>query len=439
MTDRTSSSAANPMPIVGHLHHLKPFILYVWERFTSDRCWRMAAGLSYTSLLAIVPLSAIAFSMLAAFPVFEGVKGQFQGALFDNLLPQSAEAMQEYFNTFISNTAGLSAVGIIALAATAILLLGTIEADLNAIFRVKRPRALVPRLLVFWAMITLGPLLLGASFSLSTYIFAATKWLGIDVFTGPLGVLTKSVPTVIIVLLLGLFYLLIPNRSVSLRAACIGGVSSGFLFAGLRQIFGWYVATFPTYQNIYGALSVVPIFLVWMYLSWTVVLFGAVLTASLSEWQSSGGAPANKALRAGPRMMVGLRILSLLFAASAEGGKVTRRSMLGEIGCGEDAAERVLHYLQNAKFIERVEAGGWVICRDLSKATLYDLYQALELGLRDEDIQLTKNDGADDCSNRLSEQLAILKKAQYKATNIRILDLLVEGKFEPVTIEKQAD
>ena len=424
MTDRTHLSENNPMRVTGHLHRLKPFLFYVWARFASDRCWRMAAGLSYTSLLAIVPLSAIAFSMLAAFPVFEGVKVQFQGALFDNLLPQSAEAMQEYFNTFISNTAGLSAVGIIALAGTAVLLLGTIESDLNAIFRVKRPRAMAPRLLVFWAMITLGPLLLGASFSLSTYIFAATKWLGIDVFSGPLGLLTKSVPTVIIVILLGLFYLLIPNRPVSIRAACIGGVSSGLLFAGLRQVFGWYVATFPTYQNIYGALSVVPIFLVWMYLSWTVVLFGAVLTASLSEWQSSGGKPTDGVLHAGPRMVVGLRILDLLFRASATGTSVTRRMMLGDIGCGEEAAERVLTYLRDAQFIQRVEAGGWVISRDLSQATLYDLYLALELGLRDEDIEIMTDGDEESWQSRLSLKLKNLKKAQYGATNILISDLL---------------
>lgn len=147
------------------------FFSYVGGRFSSDRCLRMAAGLSYTSLLAIVPLTAIAFSMLAAFPVFSGVRDVLQDAVFSNLLPQTADATKDYFNQFIQNTTTLSAVGIVALAATAVLLLGTIEADMNAIFRVVRPRALVPRLLVFWALLTLGPLLLGASFSLSTYFF----------------------------------------------------------------------------------------------------------------------------------------------------------------------------------------------------------------------------------------------------------------------------
>lgn len=384
----------------------------------------MAAGLSYTSLLAIVPLSAIAFSMLAAFPVFEGVKEQFQSALFENLLPQSANAMQEYFNTFVTNTSELSAVGIIALAATAVLLLGTIEADLNTIFRVEKARALAPRFLVFWAMLTLGPLLLGASFSLSTYFFAATKWLGVDIFIGPIGLLTRSIPTVIIIVLLGLFYLAIPNRPVGVRAACIGGVTAGLMFAGLRQVFGWYVATFPTFQNIYGALSIVPIFLVWMYLSWTVVLFGAVLTSSLSDWRSSGGNPVGRIVHAGPRLIVGLQILALLLTASIQGGKVRRSTILREIGCGENAAEQVLGNLRTAGFAQRVESGGWVLGRDLSKTTLFDLYQALQLGLRDQDLELINADGAETWQNNLSGQLLKLRQAQEAATDIVLADLL---------------
>ena len=150
------------------LQHFSSFTAFMWHRFVENDCLRLAASLSYTSMLAIVPLTAIAFSMLAAFPVFEGVPDEFQTVLFKNFLPTSAEAMREYFDQFVDNTAKLTAVGIVGLAFIAVLLLGTIGSALNAIFRVIRPRALLPRLLVFWALLTLGPLLLGASFSLST-------------------------------------------------------------------------------------------------------------------------------------------------------------------------------------------------------------------------------------------------------------------------------
>jgi membrane protein len=424
MTDSPEISKNTGPELSARFSLFLPFLGYVWTRFANDRCWRMAAGLSYTSLLAIVPLTAIAFSMLAAFPVFEGVKEQFQDAVFANLLPQSAEAMQDYFTQFIHNTTGLSAVGIVALAATAVLLLGTIEADLNAIFRVERPRALLGRLLVFWAMISLGPLLLGASFSLSTYFFAATEWLGVDLLTGPLGLLTQSVPTLIIMILLSSFYMAIPNRPISLRAACIGGVSAGFLFATLREIFGWYVATFPTYQNIYGALSVVPIFLVWMYLSWTLVLLGAVLTASLGEWQSANGKPLDREMRAGAKMVLSLRILNLLYQASQSGDAVTRKILLGTLGGGEEALEKVLIMLDEAGFARRAEKGDWVLSRDLTTATLHDLYYALHLGLRTEDTDVGEDQNEEHWREALSQQLKQLQIAQQNATDVVIRDLI---------------
>ena len=129
--------------------------------FVENDCLRLAASLSYTSMLAIVPLTAIAFSMLAAFPVFEGVREEFQTVLFKNFLPTSAEAMRVYFDQFVSNTAELTAVGIVGLAFIAVLLLGTIESALNAIFRVIRPRALLPRLLVFWDTANVRPVIAG--------------------------------------------------------------------------------------------------------------------------------------------------------------------------------------------------------------------------------------------------------------------------------------
>ena len=401
--------------------HALPFGSYIFNRFVEDRGWRMAAGLSYTSLLAIVPLSAIAFSMLAAFPVFENVREQFQDAVFSNLLPQSANAMRDYFDQFISNTTSLSAVGIIALAVTAVLLLGTIEADMNSIFRVDQPRALASRLLVFWAMITLGPLLLGASFSLSTYFFAATQWMGLEVLSGPFGQLTQFVPTLIIILLLTIFYFTIPNRPVQILSAVSGGVVAGVLFAVLRKIFGWYVVTFPTYQSVYGALSVIPIFLIWMYLSWTVVLMGAVLTASVSEWRRSGGRPLSNELRAGPRLLVALRILAMLNNASQIGTRVTRRQFLAELGSGEEAVDRVLVMLRDGLFIERSERQGWILTRDIDTATLYDLYTVLRLAMSDEDLSIAGNTGWE---ARLRERLKDLQNAQKSATVVTLKDVL---------------
>ena len=232
---------------------------YIANRFGEDRCLRMSAGLSYKSLLAIVPLTAIAFSMLAAFPVFSGVRETFQDMLFSNLLPQTADASREYFNKFVQNTTTLSAVGIVALAATAVLLLGTIEADMNAIFRVSRPRPLAPRLLVFWALLTLGPLLLGASFSLSGPISlrrrAGWAWIRPVAGVGGFCIGTLLPTNDDRSVMLAVFYVIIPNRNGQSISSRLDRRRDrpGSLFTVLRKVFGWYVIRFPTYQNIYGA------------------------------------------------------------------------------------------------------------------------------------------------------------------------------------------
>jgi len=263
------------------------FARAIARRFAEERCVGMASSLSFTSLLAIVPLAAVGFAVLAAVPLFTDAREDLEALLFANLVPESAEAVRGYFDKFVANTAALSSFGAVGLVVTAVLLLETIETSLNHIFRVASPRPLAKRLAAFVVLIVVGPVLAGASFSAAAYLFAVTNWLGVDPFTGPLAGLAKLMPTLIMVVLLIVFYVVTPNRRVDIGAAAVGATVAGILFYGLRALFGLYVTSFPVYQTIYGALSVIPIFLVWMYMSWIVVLGGAVLTAVLAEWQEA--------------------------------------------------------------------------------------------------------------------------------------------------------
>jgi len=414
------------------LNEAGAFARFVGNRFGEDRCLRMAAGLSYTSLLAVVPLSAIAFSMLAAFPVFSGVREALQEALFANLLPQTADATQHYFNRFVQNTTTLSAVGIVALAATAILLLATIEADMNAIFRVARTRAVAPRILVFWALLTLGPLLLGASFSMSTYFFAATQWIGIDTGGGPAALFGTVLPTLMMIIMLSVFYIIIPNRSVSLTAGLAGGVIAGIGFTVLRKLFGWYIITFPTYQNIYGAMSVVPIFLVWMYLSWLVVLVGAVLTASVSEWQSAGGKPLSSSVGSSMRFVIAVQILASLFNASRNGeGAVHRSRILRTTGGGGEAVDRILIQLRAGNYIERTSSNRWILARDPDTVTLFDLYHALGLGFAEQTVLR----GDEPWGPVLEQRIGDLRQSNRSVLGITLKDVFDADADEPAVRE----
>ncbi|MEQ8228061.1 MAG: YihY family inner membrane protein [Rhodospirillales bacterium] len=390
------------------------------RRFQDDQCLRMAASLSYTSLLAAVPLTAIAFAMLAAFPVFEGVRDSFQDVLFANFLPDAAESMREHFDKFVRNTATLSAVGIVALALTAVLLLGTIESALNTIFRVTRPRRLGPRLLVFWAIITLGPLLLGASFSLSAYFFAATQWIGVDPATGFFGEAAKLLPTTIMMVLLTMFYVTIPNRPVAFTGGIVGAIVAGLLIAVLRKGFGFYVTHFPTYQNIYGAMSAVPIFLIWMYLSWAVVLVGATLAATISEWREAGGRPVHLSHSPSSRLTTAMAVLACLYGKSREGGSASRRELIRAARVSLAVLDPLLEDLRRHGYLERTSRNGWVLARDLSAASLYGLYQDLGLGLNDVDETLRGGGW----QAALAGHLGGLRQRNQDAMGIAIADVL---------------
>ncbi len=228
-------------------------------------------------------------------------------------------------------------------------------------------------------MITLGPLLVGASFSLTTYLFIASEWLGLDVLVGPFGWVGRFAPTVLIIVGMGTFFMVIPNRHVPLRVALVGGIVGGILFSLLRKVFGWYVSTFPTYQNVYGALSVVPIFLIWMYMSWSVVLLGAVITTTLGEWLQAGGRHPSRGMTGAGRLNDALAVLATMVRASRT-GEVTRRSqLLRQTAMAEDRAERTLEVLQNEGFVQLTADDGWVLSRDLSRTTLFELFDALSL------------------------------------------------------------
>jgi membrane protein len=261
------------------------FLKYTWSRFQQDQLLHVAAALSYTSLLSLVPLLAISFAAFAAFPVFSSSRDQIQAFILNHLLPEQGAALSQHLEQFLANTGSLTAIGIIGLALTAILLLNTIESTFNQLFRVSQKRPLIARFLMFWAVITLGPLLLGASLSLSTTLFAASHWLEANWIAGFNTWLVRCLPNLFIGAALVLFYVVIPNRPVPIRNALIGSIVATFLFSLLRKGFGFYVMSTGGYVTLYGAAAIVPLFLIWMYLTWAVVLLGAEMTAVLTTFK----------------------------------------------------------------------------------------------------------------------------------------------------------
>ena len=251
-----------------------------------------------TSLIAVVPLFAIGLAIFSAFPVFDGVKEQVKEFLLRNFVPTIEQEVSQYFAEFIDAAAQLTTIGVVGIAITAILMLSTIENSLNFIFKVTRPRRLTTKITLYWTVITLGPLLLGTAFSLRGYLFTLQKFMPEDLANTQL-LLSKLLPSLITMFLLVLVYVLVPNKKVKISSAVVGSFVAVILFSVLRRGFGYFMVKAAAYKTLYGALATLPVFLIWMYLAWSVVIFGAVVTAALEEYRQLDNRALKKILVAG--------------------------------------------------------------------------------------------------------------------------------------------
>lgn len=257
--------------------------LEVLRRIRSDRLLRHAAALSYSSLLALAPMFAIAFAMLSLFSSFESWSGNFENFIYQFLIPTASEDLKSYMDQFAGQAGKLSIFGLGFFLLTALLLLFSIEESFNDIWRIDKGRSMVARLTVYWALVSLGPLLMGASLGVSTYLFSMSFGMGdsIDQQVQSMGV--YLLPFMLETIAFLLLYLIMPNVRVSLLHGLIGALVAASLFELTKRAFVAYLTNFGNYEVIYGALSTLPIFLIWIYLSWVVALLGAEVVAVLQS------------------------------------------------------------------------------------------------------------------------------------------------------------
>jgi len=330
------------------LRQLGRFLAYLLRRFNQDRCLQIASSLTFTTLLALVPLVTIMLTLMSAFPVFSGLGEHIHAFLLANMLPEKAgQIVSGYIEQFTGRAGRLTALGTAFLAVTAFMLMFTIEHAFNSIWRVSRPRPVAQRILVYWAALSLGPILIGASLSITSYLVGASA--GITRQTPLAGsAILWLVPFLLTWAAFTLLYFGVPNRAVKPRHALIGGLVAAFVFELMKRSFAVFVAQIPTYTLVYGAFAVVPIFLLWIYFSWMVVVIGALITAL---------APDFAVLRdkAGSAAGVGFgdALATLLILAQAQQGSqvLDLRKIARGASLPLDQAEKLL---------ERMAAHGWV-------------------------------------------------------------------------------
>jgi membrane protein len=244
----------------------------------------VAGYLSYVSLMSLVPLMVVALSVATAFPIFADIHHSVEQFVYDNFVPTASDVVQQYLSAFVDNASKMSAVAISFLFVAALLLVSSIDKTFNNIWQVTKKRRVITSFSMYWMILTLGPLLVGASIAITSYIVSLVS-LGIDDSVGITNLFFRLLPLLSSLAAFVLLYMLVPNTTVSFKHALSGAFIAAIFFELAKKIFAIYLTAFPSYQAIYGALAIVPILFLWVYLSWLIVLGGALITVSLQEYE----------------------------------------------------------------------------------------------------------------------------------------------------------
>jgi membrane protein len=292
--------------------------------------------------------------------------------VISNLVPQAgSKVISVYVQQFSSNAAKLTAVGVTVLALTAIMLMLTIDRAFNTLWRVKRPRPLVQRLLMYWSLLTVGPLLMGGSLTLWSWLltFSSTA----TAFAPKLAItMLKIIPIALTAAAFGLLYRMVPNRRVSTIDAAIGGIFGAIFFELMKYGFGQFVTHFSSYKLVYGAFASVPIFLLWIYSSWVVVIFAAVITAGLSYWRSGGvknpGPP-------GSLFVDALETTVLLARAHRSGEVLSLEQLRAVVKLPWEEMEFILDRLVICGWVAKLQGHGWILARDADSIPVIEIFR----------------------------------------------------------------
>lgn len=262
--------------------NIQLFLQLFTHRFKQNKLTQAAGYLTYSTMLALVPLIMVIFSVFSAFPVFNEVTGELKEFIFTNFAPSASDTVGQYIDEFVNNSKKMSAVGIISLVVVALMLIKTIDSTLNSIWHDTSTRPLVISIAIYWFILTFGPLLIGASIGVSSYVSAMLD----SNISLPFGFKVLSVvPFILTWLIFTLIYSVVPNKKVKLLHSASGALVAAFFFTLGKKAFGWYILTFPSYQLIYGAMATLPLMLLWIQLSWVVILLGAQLSSVLTDMQ----------------------------------------------------------------------------------------------------------------------------------------------------------
>lgn len=344
------------LPIFNGIHwpRMRDLIRFARRRLDEERLPQVAGSLTFTTVLALVPMLTIAFAVFTTFPLFNTFRASLEAYFIESLMPKTiANTILGYLGQFAAKATRLSAVGAVVLIVTAVAMMAMIDRVFNHIWRVKTKRPFPQRIIMYWAIITLGPLLIGVSITVTSYLFTATSGAVLHV---PLvgAVFYTLVSVVLTMCAFTMLYAGVPNRFVDWRDAAWGGLVAAIAFEIAKRIFAVFVTKFPTYTMVYGAVAAMPIFLVWVYVSWLITLVGAVIAAAL---------PVVKYERwwhvatPGSAFVDAMSVLQILHEARAAGASaaVDASMIRARTRLGFDESESLLEKMLDAGWVGRIK------------------------------------------------------------------------------------
>jgi membrane protein len=371
------------LDIVRQFKLLANFVVLVYRRFKEERCFQLCGSLTFTTLLALVPLITIMLTVVTAFPVFDEIVQTLRSFVTVNMVPEASSSLiTVYMQQFSDNAARLTALGIVLLAVTSIMLMLTIDRAFNTIWRVKRPRPLIQRVLIYWSVLTVGPLLVGGSLSLTSWLVTQSMGLGKQAPELTIAVL-KLVPLMLTSVAFGFLYRTVPNRQVTVLDAAVGGIIAAFAFEAMKIGFGHFLAKIATYKLVYGTFASLPIFLMWIYLSWVVVVFAAVITAVLPYWRTGGVLLKQPP---GSQFVEAVDILKLLYRAYGDGRVLNLQQLRMAVRLSWEDAEAILDKLVMAGWVAKLQGNGWVLARDAGAIRVGDVFRMFVFGREAADV-----------------------------------------------------
>jgi membrane protein len=355
------------IPVYRALNIVRQFIPQLMREFIDRGCQQQAAALTYMTLFAVVPTMTVVFTMFSLFPAFEGMSTQLESFLFSYLLPDAGLNVEFQLKTFTEQARSLTLAGVGMLLVTAYLMIKNIESTFNRIWGVAEARRGLNNFLLYWAILSLGPLLLGAGIAVSTYLLSLRFFSNNYDPTGIVPLVLRYSPWLLTTAAFTLLFAAVPNCKVPLRNAFIGGFLTAICFELFKDLFGLLVANTP-YTTVYGTFAMVPLFLLWVYILWVIVLSGAVLVYTLTAF---------KAARATAQVDYPDLLAALLslwrFRQCQQTGRGVKDSDLQQDGVGADQWLQIRETLIQQRVIAVTVNDEYVLCRDLSNLTLGQL------------------------------------------------------------------